>query len=120
MLGHARPDNPCPHPLPPVQAQPPTQGCIRAGELQEEQDCGNRQRGAHSPGHLPDSQHAKVNTLFEDLKLNILFLRYVGPIKQGLKNKVQRELDPKNPATWDNERLSTWVKGKSKAFCKGT
>ena len=45
--------------------------------------------------------------------------RYVGPIKQGLKNKVQREPDPKNPANWDNERLSAWVTGKSKAFCKG-
>ena len=45
--------------------------------------------------------------------------RYVGPIKQGLKNRVKSEPDPKNPANWDNQRLSTWVTGKSKAFCKG-
>ena len=44
------------------------------------------------------------------------FYRYVGPIKQGMKNRVKIEPDMENPANWDNERLAWWFKNKTKGI----
>jgi len=49
-----------------------------------------------------------------DMAMTLNTLRYVAPIKQGMKNRSKVEPDRRNPVNWDNEELSHWVTNKSK------
>ena len=44
-----------------------------------------------------------------DISMTLNTLRYAGPIKQGLKNKVREEVDMRNPKHWSNEMLTDWM-----------
>ena len=49
-----------------------------------------------------------------DVSMTLNTLRYAAPIKQGIKNRRQREPDLRNPANWSNERLVEWWVNKTK------
>eukprot|EP00088_Acartia_fossae_P062825 TRINITY_DN7613_c0_g1_i3.p1 TRINITY_DN7613_c0_g1~~TRINITY_DN7613_c0_g1_i3.p1 ORF type:complete len:671 (-),score=211.19 TRINITY_DN7613_c0_g1_i3:64-2076(-) len=51
---------------------------------------------------------ANVSPTIADTSMTLNTLRYVAPIKEGMKGRVKEEVDPNNPMNWDNERLREW------------
>jgi len=48
-----------------------------------------------------------------DNAMTLNTLRYVTPIKMGMKNRNKVVPDPKSPANWTNQQLAEWVDGES-------
>merc|ERR1712106_1182877 len=48
-----------------------------------------------------------------DNAMTLNTLRYVAPIKVGMKNRTKIVPNPKSPASWSNEKLAEWVKKES-------
>ena len=59
---------------------------------------------------------ANVMPTFVDNSMTLNTLRYVAPIKEGMKNKTKVEPDPKNPMHWDNDQLRDWFHVTSKGL----
>ena len=57
---------------------------------------------------------ATVAPTILDMAMTLNTLRYAAPIKQGIKNRAEREPDMRNPANWSNERLVEWWVNKTK------
>jgi len=56
---------------------------------------------------------ANVSPTLADNAMTLNTLRYVAPIKEGMKNRSKVVPDPRNPASWSNEKLSEWVEQES-------
>jgi len=56
---------------------------------------------------------ANVAPTLADNAMTLNTLRYVTPIKAGLKNRTKVISNPDNPATWSNEKISEWVENES-------
>jgi len=61
---------------------------------------------------------ANVAPSYVDLSMTLNTLRYVTPIKQGLKNRTKIEPDLRNPEHWSNEKLCDWISIASKGKVK--
>jgi len=61
---------------------------------------------------------ANVAPTYVDLSMTLNTLRYVAPIKQGLKNRTKIEPDLRNPEHWSNEKLCDWISNASKGKVK--
>merc|ERR1712106_52925 len=48
-----------------------------------------------------------------DNAMTLNTLRYVAPIKVGMKNRTKIVPNPKSPESWSNEKLAEWVKKES-------
>eukprot|EP00092_Neocalanus_flemingeri_P034043 GFUD01037022.1.p1 GENE.GFUD01037022.1~~GFUD01037022.1.p1 ORF type:complete len:627 (+),score=181.38 GFUD01037022.1:64-1944(+) len=53
---------------------------------------------------------ANIAPTLADNAMTLNTLRYVAPIKMGVKNMTKIIPDPKSPASWSNEKLVEWVK----------
>ena len=59
---------------------------------------------------------ANVMPTFVDNSMTLNTLRYVAPIKEGMKNRTKVEPDPKNPMNWDNDTLCDWFHATTKGL----
>lgn len=51
---------------------------------------------------------ANVAPTILDVSVTLNTLRYAAPIKQGIRNRTQRDPDMRNPANWSNVELAEW------------
>merc|ERR1712179_260265 len=56
---------------------------------------------------------ANVAPTLADNAMTLNTLRYVAPIKAGMKNRTKIDPNPSNPANWSNEKISEWVENES-------
>eukprot|EP00090_Calanus_glacialis_P042485 TRINITY_DN7534_c0_g1_i1.p1 TRINITY_DN7534_c0_g1~~TRINITY_DN7534_c0_g1_i1.p1 ORF type:complete len:615 (-),score=149.64 TRINITY_DN7534_c0_g1_i1:167-2011(-) len=56
---------------------------------------------------------ANIAPTLADNAMTLNTLRYVAPIKMGVKNRTKIAPNPKSPANWSNEKLVEWVKKES-------
>ena len=56
---------------------------------------------------------ANIAPTLADNAMTLNTLRYVAPIKMGVKNRTKIAPNPKSPANWSNEKLVQWVKKES-------